>query len=456
MSAELPSPNVSFPHAIVPGQPATVAVPAGETREKVGFAAIAVAAYYFVTYSAVGKYLLPGAPGFIVDRASLIFGVVAWGSVILSLMARPATLAAIPTSVYWVVGGLLTSGAITIVIADPMQGPVAAFYSLAGQTLSPILLAAFAVRNRRELRVVLLGLVLPAIISALVGLLALLGLLDVSVQSYGSIEKIGVSVHKSRMVGFHGDPNFFAGELHLPLFWLLSIRPTGKFGLKKAATWASAGLLSFGVLMSVSRGAWIAVGLGFLVWALWSGLEAGRRIQQILVATILGGALFLMVQEVTQVQEIFSMNEERMNLESPRSEYWKGWILYGMARPMFGSGPGSLGYWRDHGMYNLDGRPELSTHNMVVTYFLDIGLVGVSLLFALFAVSFGRIRRLWFRRRELAESVDEKAICAGLLAAFVSSLFLSVPMLGFQVALGVTLGQMFKEPEKRRRFAWQV
>ncbi len=276
-----------------------------------------------------------------------------------------------------------------------------------------------------------------------------------------------------RAHGNFGQPNPFAGYLGtiLPLALALAAIPhPGRFRTIARVALVATGL---GIILSLSRGAWLGLLIALAVMALvWSArtrrFVAPTATVLVLVGLlgILGALPLALATRVTSVVDNFGIFDAR--LVPPTSEnfavvermaHWQaGWEMF-LDHPWLGVGPGN--YPAVYERYAIAGwrEPLGHAHNYYLNMAAETGLVGLTtfLLFLYFA--FRAILRLVRtgdrpvslkalqasdRDRTASPTVFNRALAVGLLGTFVvfctHNLFDNLLVHGVSIQIGVLLG----------------
>lgn len=186
-----------------------------------------------------------------------------------------------------------------------------------------------------------------------------------------------------RASGSFGIPNSMAG------FLLLLIPPCGALAFRGEASGAQrvffgwvAGVLTFGLVLTISRGGWIALGVALTIWPLLSKRwRLRRRITVALAVLLLVGSTGGVLYRVSpKAQERFAAMLRDAG-ERSRPIMWRAaWQIF-LQQPVLGSGAGT---------YNLRFerfRPEFHqaepkwAHNEYLNTLAEYGLVGFVLCF---------------------------------------------------------------------------
>ena len=181
-------------------------------------------------------------------------------------------------------------------------------------------------------------------------------------------------------IGIFSDPNdlglYFVSVL--PMAFYLSKRG-GLFGLAKLFWLAGAALLLYGVYLTNSRGALLAVALMVGVW-LW--LRRG-----LVIAALVGGVgLAAMMALPSRLQELDASEESAAG----RVDAWYEGLQMFQEHPVFGVGAG-----------NFTEHHYLTAHNSFVLALAETGFVGYTIWFAFVGYGFWMMFRLQRYRPEL-------------------------------------------------------
>ncbi|HEY8993088.1 MAG TPA: O-antigen ligase family protein [Lacunisphaera sp.] len=186
-----------------------------------------------------------------------------------------------------------------------------------------------------------------------------------------------------RSSGMFGIPNSLAGllEVMIPMCFVLLFSRTVRPATKVLAAWLAA-LFVFAIVLTGSRGGWIALGLSLLTWPLVTGREWKRKIAGTLVVLlgVSGGVWGLYRGSEYARSRIEPFLEGQFELSRPI--IWKaGWQMW-REGPWLGRGAASYNVlfdqYRPPGFLN---EPEW-THNDYLNTLIDYGLVGFALWLA--------------------------------------------------------------------------
>jgi len=253
--------------------------------------------------------------------------------------------------------------------------------------------------------VVLHGIRGPRARLVLVGGLVALGVVAVAMAAYQHFAdprwlmmgRVQAPQFRDRSSGPFGIPNSLAAFLNLllpPLLALMLQRGAG--AAQRILAGYCAALLAAGLLLTVSRGAWLALGLALAAWPLLAGSTARRRWLGCLgvCALLLATATVAYRREPEVRQRLDDLVRNRG--EVSRVVLWRiGWALF-REHPLAGTGAGSYDvllerhrparFWDDPGW----------AHNDYLNTLSDYGLAGFLLSFGVLA---GLGAREWRRRR---------------------------------------------------------
>ncbi len=278
-----------------------------------------------------------------------------------------------------------------------------------------------------------------------------------------------------RAHGNFGQPNPFAGYLGtiLPLAVMMATIPhPGRF---RAITTGSAAVIGLGIVLSMSRGAWLGLMISFAVMALVWGPRTRRLVVPTVAASLVFVALALMgvlppilanrVTSVTNNFGVFDVRQVELTPENfavvERMAHWQaGWEMF-VDEPLLGVGPGNypavyeayyIRPWRE---------PLGHAHNYYLNMAAEAGLTG---LFALLVVLFLAFRTLLRRYRAIGRpdmvhdaGLDApprpsgalsrpfaRALAVGLLGSLVvvctHNLFDNLLVHGVGIQIGILLG----------------
>ena len=278
-----------------------------------------------------------------------------------------------------------------------------------------------------------------------------------------------------RSSGPFGIPNSLAAFLNLLLPAMVALTfQRGAGAGQRALCGYLAVLFAGGVLLTLSRGAWLSLGVALTAWPLLALRGAARRWRwSLIVALLLAASVMALYLSASQVRGRIDQLLRNQG-EVSRSVMWRaGWKLAG-ERPLFGTGAGSYGvlferyrperFWDD---------PHWA-HNDYLNTLSDYGIVGLLLSFGVAALMLAGAGRRLFQPDGLQAGWSGAAgrmptLRAGLaigLLAFALQLFvdfnLKIPALAQAAAIAAALvlapsgGWRFSRWERSVRAPWIV
>jgi O-antigen ligase len=275
-----------------------------------------------------------------------------------------------------------------------------------------------AVQGRRELKLVLVAIVLGAVVAAV----------------FGIAQPPSSAVESTRATGTVGDPNELAAAL------LVGLALGAGFAVARGSSSAFrlGGLLAIplcaaGIFLSASRGGLIALGAMLVVGA----LAAGRwrvAIAILLVAlTTVGAFYFTQVAPLPARERLLTPNGG-----SGRSDLWKVGLRMVRAHPLGGVGVGNS----EHAAANYVIRPGIihyaslifssdpfPVHNTYLQVLAEMGVVGLLLFLAIIVACLGcalRAAHLAAEREDVTLEALARGVFLALVGALVADFFISV------------------------------
>jgi O-antigen ligase len=221
----------------------------------------------------------------------------------------------------------------------------------------------------------------------------------------------------SRVGAFFFDPNYFAGMLSAIVAVALAMLAHART-LRGALLWGgAASLTGLTLVLTYSRGGWVAAAVGLVVAA----LTAPRRRRAWLVGSLLGVVLLAAVLApdviVSRVASIANVDTD----VSVATRYYMTAAMPDMiaARPVFGTGLGAFDR-----AYPAFRRPGTSfvivkPHQVPLAFVVETGIAGIIAEIVLF----GALVSLYWRRRPDGWDPLEAAVLAGTVALLVGTLF---------------------------------
>ncbi|MBI5383670.1 MAG: O-antigen ligase family protein [Verrucomicrobia bacterium] len=239
--------------------------------------------------------------------------------------------------------------------------------------------------------------------------------------------------YAGRASGTYICPNHFAGFLGLLMPLALSFAVTGRFKAVPRVMLAYGALVMMaGLVVSVSRGAWVASAAGLLVFLSCILRQRSSRIFgiAIILIVVLGGTLAYF--KSWRLRERLSATRLAGTDPNLRLRIWPATIRMWKDHVWTGVGPGHFDFryreYRD--MHDqLQGRPERA-HNDYLNTLADWGVIGFALVGASWALLYYGVFRGWrfIRRRgnDLAQKRSNKSAFVlgasiGLLTVLVHS-----------------------------------
>ncbi len=233
------------------------------------------------------------------------------------------------------------------------------------------------------------------------------------------------------------DQNFFATSFMLPIAFAFSTALSTRRTLLRLLCWVAIGLMLVGILISGSRGAFVALALMFGYFAL-----RGRSLGQVALLTLGLGALLIRFPLVWQR---LLQNDGG----SGRTFIWGVGLQALKDHWLFGSGVGS--FQETYARAFLSSYQPINqgwtrpAHNVVLGVLVELGILGFVLLAAAWLSTFRSMRVI---RRSSPNFAFRTACEAGIIALVVQSFFID-PMWLKYVWLGFTLPFMLLNLESR-------
>ena len=278
-----------------------------------------------------------------------------------------------------------------------------------------------------------------------------------------------------RSSGSFGIPNSLAAFLNLLLPAMVALTfQRGAGAVQRVVCGYLAALFVCGVLLTLSRGAWLSLGVALTAWPLLAMRGGARRWRwALVVALLLAGSAAALYLSASQVRvRIDQLLQNRG--EASRAVMWRaGWKLAG-ERPLFGTGAGSYGVlFERHRPERFWDDPHWA-HNDYLNTLSDYGIVGLLLSFGVAALMLAGTGRRLFQPDGLSPGWSGATrrmptLRAGLaigLLAFALQLFvdfnLKIPAVAQAAAIAAALvlapsgGRMFRRWERSVRVPWIV
>ncbi len=283
-------------------------------------------------------------------------------------------------------------------------GTAASFFSIT------LYLAVFAVwlagyvSSRRHAKQVFVWYLAAALISAVLGILAIL--LPIPGRS--------TLLFADRAQGLFKDPNVFGPFLIPPLLILIEDTVAPRLlTVSRPVKLAGVMLLALGVLFSYSRAAWLDLGVGLMVMLIVLLLRrrSARTAARMLGVLFAAGVIATVVIAATGSGGFLEERAGSHAYDSSRFGAQRAGIALGEDNPI-GIGPGQV-----------DVVLPLSTHNLYVRVFAEQGPLGLLVLLALLLVTAG------FAARNAVRGGDTHGIGSAALLAAWSGLLVNSPVI---------------------------
>ncbi|TMC58448.1 MAG: O-antigen ligase family protein, partial [Chloroflexi bacterium] len=175
-------------------------------------------------------------------------------------------------------------------------------------------------------------------------------------------------------------PNVFGGVIAMLVPFCLALWREARARRREFIAWGAVTLIAlFGLLMSASRGAWLAVAFVALVWALWRELSAGAARSRVrlgvLAPVLLGGALVLgAFADLGTIQ--VSANPGASSVIS-RIALWQGGLSLAQDYLFTGGGLGAFPMLYSTYVLQVPVFFIAHAHNVWLDMVLDQGLLGL-------------------------------------------------------------------------------
>jgi putative inorganic carbon (hco3(-)) transporter len=216
-------------------------------------------------------------------------------------------------------------------------------------------------------------------------------------------------------VGIFNDPNDLGllFIMALPMAMFLSARG-GLLGLRRLFWWAGGGMLLYGIYLTSSRGALLAL---IAVVGVWIWRRRGVVTAMLLGAGALGGIMML----PSRMGEIDAGEASAAG----RVDAWYSGLEMFIAHPLFGIGPGNF----------AENNFNLTAHNSLVLVLAETGYVGFTIWLAFVCYGFMMMAAVLRHQPELASATEiedwklERSLAMTLLLSqagfFTAAFFLS-------------------------------
>ena len=316
-------------------------------------------------------------------------------------------------------------------------------------------ISSFAMRQSLEIAIlssvfVFISLIIPAIakkeesidvlLMAFLGGAAVAGLVGLYQHFAGYMGRewldVGLTAHISfRVFSTFGNPNVYGIYLQL----VIPLAAVGVVYFKrnylKLACLALTALLLVNLLMTYSRGSYLA--LVFFIGVFVLLLE--KRLIVLFVPALIGSLFVLPASVIIRIQSILDFTD---TTAAYRFFIWEGTVRLLRDFWMVGVGQGRDAFMNVYTFYALAGVPTPHTHNLILQFMSEIGIVGLIVFIGLIACYFRAVSNFYVR----ADNLRHKFLAAALIAAPLAFLFQGLfehvffnysVLLSFYVFLGI-------------------
>lgn len=300
---------------------------------------------------------------------------------------------------------------------------------------------------------------------ALFGVLVAIGMVAVGLGFYQEFVRPGwLMMGRTQALQFLGRASGpFGAPNSLAALLLLLLPATGGLVLRRRTSavarvlWAYVIMVfAFGLVLTISRGAWISLGLALILWPVLAVRGNWKRKTMVSAgaALLLVGISSVLIAKVPGIRERFVSLKENAG-ELSRPIMWRGaWKIF-TANPLLGGGAGSFDVRFDrYRPTHFQDRVRWA-HNDYLNTLSDYGATGAVLFFGAWAViGVGCIRRAKSATRR--DWLDSRFVAGGMvagLAAFALQLFVEfhfkIPALAiaFATMAGLTVQHFWRVRE---------
>ena len=186
----------------------------------------------------------------------------------------------------------------------------------------------------------------------------------------------GWEEHARRLTSFFTNPNPLAVYLLLTSFLALGIAFSAQF----AKPWRIFALISFvfsvwAMVLTMTRGVWLALPFGIAVFALIVGYKNRRYFTGTLIIILLIAVFLSLGLEYELFPSYFSRRVENLfTIDSGRERIWRGsWEMF-KDNPILGVGAGNFS---EAAPQYMEGRTYSHAHNLFIHIALELGLLGI-------------------------------------------------------------------------------
>lgn len=310
---------------------------------------------------------------------------------------------------FWPAVLLVTISTVTLIILlpDTREGLRVGFraYSLVIEPIGVYALVLIAARDRQRLWLALDVLFAGAILICLYGVYQALSVVIAPPEAVGG---------NYRVASVFNHPNTLALYLSrtLPLFGALGLALGPRAGGVRAREYlAGAGLMAVALLLSGSRGGWLAIAVAaFVVAALL------RRWKWLLPASA-AGLVGVVVLALTGQDRLRGMFTPGRGSADTRERLWRAAIEEIGKSPLWGTGLGNVRWMRRYiPRQRLEGTELVDAHNLFLDFGAKLGIIGLLAILWLLA-RFYWIALTAYRRPD----PETRALAIGLLAAMTAA-----------------------------------
>jgi O-antigen ligase len=199
-----------------------------------------------------------------------------------------------------------------------------------------------------------------------------------------------------RASGTYVCPNHLAGLLEMILPLALAFTLTGRFKptAKVFLGYASVAICT-GIGVSISRGAWVATGIGLLVLFGLLIRQRGLRLAAVVFGVLLVGAFFFFVKNLSVLQRRIGVVTNEHRLDIVRLQLWRPAYRMWQDHLWWGVGPAHFDVrFRQYRPDDIQMRPQY-THNDYLNTLADWGLVGGAIVASAFGLLFLGVYQSW-------------------------------------------------------------
>lgn len=280
---------------------------------------------------------------------------------------------------------------------------------MAGLLLMSVILAVTA--RPKDARVVLGIFALVASITAVIG----------AMTAGTPSARFGGAVIADRPTGSFAQPNELGSFSALGMFVALAFALGGRTLSTRIAGWLGGAACMIGMLLSLSRGAWVGTGLAAMY--LFATLpEARRAVAAALVPFAVGVFLFGSFAPSSPQVAVVGNRLAALTAENPydsRPQIWMEARNQIEADPWTGQGPGSFPTVSARSSSEAATVQALHAHNVLLNWGAEMGLPAALMLVGL-AVSLGLVARRAGRVASQAGDRRQRAFIGGIVAALIT------------------------------------